>query len=145
MNVSVIRPLKLLRKGDAYTVNSLISTATADELRRASDRYPAWVSGPNLYVGARNPRIMNLALRIVNDAQAANPYDRAKAIERWLRANIAYNESISAPPPTANTVEWVLFDLREGYCTYYATAMIVMLRHLGIPRAPGGRLLAGDF
>ena len=139
MNVSVIRPLKLLRAGDSYTVNSLVSTATADELRRASANYPAWVSGPNLYVGIRNPRVLNLALQIVNEAGAAHPYDRARAIERWLRQNIAYNESISAPPPAVDTVEWVLFDAREGYCTYYATAMIVMLRHLGIP----ARLAAG--
>lgn len=139
MNVSVIRPLKLLRRGDAYTVDSLVSTATADELRRASANYPAWVSGPNLYVGVRNPRVLNLALQIVNEAAASHPYDRAKAIERWLRDNIAYNESISAPPPAVDTVEWVLFDAREGYCTYYATAMIVMLRHLGVP----ARLAAG--
>ena len=139
MNVSVIRPLKLLRRGDSYSVTSLISTATANELRRTSADYPEWVSGPNLYVGVRNPRILNLALQIVNEAGAAHPYDRAKAIERWLRDNIAYNESISAPPPAVDTVEWVLFDAREGYCTYYATSMIVMLRHLGIP----ARLAAG--
>ncbi len=139
MNASVIRPLKLLRRGDQYAVSSLVSAATADDLRRTSSDYPAWVSGPNLYVGVRNARVMNLALRIVNEAQASHPYDRAKAIERWLRANIAYNESISRPPPGVDAVEWILFDLREGYCTYYATAMIVMLRHLGIP----ARLAAG--
>ncbi|MCY3834435.1 MAG: hypothetical protein OXG85_15595 [Chloroflexi bacterium] len=139
MNVSVIRPLKLMRPGESYTVSSLISTATAPELRRTSSDYPGWVSGPNLYVGVRNPRIHNLALEIVNEAAAVHPYDRAKAIEGWLRKNIAYNETISAPPLGVDTVEWVLFDAREGYCTYYATAMIVMLRHLGIP----ARLAAG--
>lgn len=139
MNVSVIRPLRLLRRGETYSVSSLISKATAHELRRTTADYPEWVSGPNLYIGVRNPRVMNLALQIVNQAGASHPYDRAKAIERWLRDNIAYNESISAPPPGVDTVEWVLFDAREGYCTYYATAMIVMLRHLGVP----ARLAAG--
>jgi len=145
MNVSVIRPLKLLRRGDAYTVDSLVSTATADELRRTSADYPAWVSGPNLYVGVRNPRVLNLALQIVNAAGASHPYDRAKAIERWLRDNIAYNESISAPPPGADAVEWVLFDALEGYCTYYATSMIVMLRHLGIPARLAAGFSQGDY
>ena len=139
MNVSVIRPLKVMRAGDAYTVTSLISIATADELRGASTSYPQWVSGANLYVGARNARVNELAETIVNDAGATNPYDKAKAIERWLRLNIEYNEAISAPPPNADTVAWVLFEAREGYCTYYATAMIVMLRQLGIP----ARMAAG--
>lgn len=139
MNVSVIRPLKVMRRGETYTVDSLVSVASATELRRASTEYPEWVSGANLYIGVPNARILELTQRIVNEAGAANPYDRAKAIERWLRRNIAYNESISAPPPNVDTVEWVLFEAREGYCTYYATSMIVMLRHLGIP----ARLAAG--
>ncbi len=139
MNVSVVRPLKLLRQNESYRVSSLVSVASAQELRQASSAYPDWVSGVNLYVGAPNPRVFELASEIVRRAGAANAYDRAKAIERWLRDNIAYNETISAPPAGVDTVEWVLFDAKEGYCTYYATAMIVMLRHLGIP----ARLAAG--
>ncbi len=139
MNVSVVRPLKVMTRGETYRVRSLISAATASDLRSAGTDYPQWVSGPNLYIGQPNARVSNLAEQIVRDADAHNPYDRAKAIERWLRRNIAYSESISAPPPDVDPVEWVLFDVREGYCTYYATAMIVMLRHLGIP----ARLAAG--
>ena len=139
MNVSVVRPLRVMKRGETYTATSLLSVATAHELRGAGTNYPDWVSGANLYVGQPNARILNLSRQIVEDAGADNPYDRAKAIETWLRANIAYNESIPAPPPNVDSVEWVLFDAKEGYCTYYATSMIVMLRHLGIP----ARLAAG--
>ena len=139
MNVSVIRPLKVLKRGAAYNVSSLISIATAADLRSAGSDYPEWVSNPNLYVGQPNGRVLNLAQRIVSEAGAGNPYDQAKAIEQWLRGSITYSETIPAPPPGVDPVEWVLFDLRQGYCTYYATAMIVMLRHLGIP----ARLAAG--
>ncbi|MCY3779156.1 MAG: DUF3488 and transglutaminase-like domain-containing protein [Chloroflexi bacterium] len=139
MNVSVMRPLKVLRRGESYTATSMISTASATQLRRATTDYPAWVSSANLYVGIPNARVLELARHIVGEAKADNPYDRAKAIETWLRQNIEYSESISAPPPNVDTVEWVLFDARQGYCTYYATSMIVMLRHLGIP----ARLAAG--
>lgn len=139
MNVSVVRPLKALRRGESYLATSLVSVATATELRGAPAAYPDWVSSPNLYVGLPNARVLELARSIVSQAQAVNPYDSAKAIEGWLRQNIRYNETIGAPPSDVNTVEWLLFTAREGYCTYYATAMIVMLRHLGIP----ARLAAG--
>ncbi len=139
MNVSVVRPLRVMKRGESYTATSLLSVATAHELRGAGVNYPDWVSGANLYVGQPNARILNLSQRIVQEARADNAYDSAKAIETWLRDNIVYNESIPAPPPNVDTVEWVLFDAKEGYCTYYATSMIVMLRHLGIP----ARLAAG--
>lgn len=139
MNVSVIRPLQVMRQGETYAATSQISIATADELRRAGTDYPEWVSSASLYVGLPNPRVLELAQQIVADADANTPFDRARAIESWLRKNIRYNESISAPPANVDAVEWLLFDAQEGYCTYFATAMIVMLRNLGIP----ARLAAG--
>ena len=145
MNVSVIRPLKVLRKGESYAVNSLISIASANQLRRAPAEYPDWVSSANLYLGIPSARVLDLSRNIVAEADANNPYDKAKAIERWLRENITYNESISAPPQNVDTVEWVLFDAREGYCTYYATSMIVMLRHLGIPARLAAGFSQGEF
>ncbi len=139
MNVSVIRPLQVMRQGETYAVTSQASIATADELRRAGTNYPEWVSSASLYVGLPSARVLELAQQIVAEAEADTPYDRARAIESWLRKNIRYNESISAPPANVDTVEWLLFDVQEGYCTYYATAMIIMLRNLGIP----ARLAAG--
>ncbi len=140
MNVSVIRPLKVLERGDSYTVTSLLTNATAAQLRAAPTTYPEWLSQIYLQV---SPSITNrtaeLARVIVNDANATTPYDRAKAIESWLRSNIVYNETIPQPPADQDPVDWLLFDLREGYCNYYASAMIMMLRTLGIP----ARMAAG--
>ena len=145
MNVSVLRPLRVLKRGETYTAVSLPSTATAHELRGASTDYPEWVRSPNLYIGQPNTRILNLAQQLVSEAGAINPYDQAKAVESWLRRNIAYNETIPAPPPNVDSVEWVLFEARQGYCTYYATAMIVMLRHLGIPARLAAGFSQGEF
>jgi transglutaminase-like putative cysteine protease len=145
MNISVVRPLKVLPRGTIYNATGMISVATADELRTASTVYPEWVTNPNLFVGQPSGRVLSLAQQIVNDMGATNPYDKAKAIERWLRINIKYNESISAPPPNVDPVEWVLFDAREGYCTYYATSMIVMLRGLGIPARMSAGFSQGDY
>ena len=145
MNVSVIRPLQVMRGGETYRVTSQLSSASAENLRRASGSYPDWVSGPNLYIGVPNQRVLELSQRIVAEAGATNAYDQARAIESWLRDNIRYNETISAPPADVDTVEWLLFDAKEGYCTYYATAMIVMLRHLGIPARLAAGFSQGDF
>ncbi len=139
-DVAVIQTRKTLRSGDSYTVTSSISTASASLLRSAGQDYPDWVL--RLYLqGATSvaPRVSELAAQIVAQAGAQTPYDKAKAIERWLRTYIQYNESIPAPPRGSDPIEWFLFDAREGYCNYYASAMILMLRAQGVP----ARMAAG--
>ncbi len=139
-DVSIVRARETLRTGTTYTVTSSMSTATADQLRAAGTAYPDWVLRLYLQgVGNTAPSVQQLAAQIVADAGAATPYDTAKAIERWLRANIQYNEQIPEPPTGADPIQWFLFDLRQGYCNYYATAMVMMLRTQGIP----ARMAAG--
>lgn len=140
VNVSVIRPQQVMRRGDNYLATSLMSTANAFQLRQAGTDYPGWVRDLYLYVSPSiTQRTKDLAIQVVTDAQASNPYDQAKAIERYLRLNITYNETIPAPPNGQDPVDWVLFDYQEGYCNYYASAMIMMLRSLGVP----SRMAAG--
>ena len=146
MNISVIRPQKVLRRGDSYAATSTMSTASAPQLREASTNYPIWVTGPYLQVASSiTPRTIELALQVAADAGATNPYDQAKAIEAYLRRNIVYNESIPRPPANQDPVDWVLFDFKEGYCNYYASAMIVMLRGLGIPARMAAGFSQGQF
>lgn len=140
MNVSVIRPTKVINRGESYTATSLLSAATASQLRAAGTGYPSWVNQLYLYVSPSvTERTYTLARQIVTDAGAVTAYDQTKAIETWLRQNIVYNETIPQPPPGRDPVDWVLFDIRQGYCNYYASAMIMMLRTLGVP----ARLAAG--
>lgn len=77
------------------------------------------------------PRVAELAAEIVA-GQPDRPYDQAVAIERHLRST-GYNLEVPAPPPGRDFVDYFLFDLQEGYCTYHSTAMVVLLRTLGIP------------
>lgn len=133
-DIAIVRARSTLRSGDSYTVTSSVSAASASALRQAGDNYPSWVL--RLYLqGANNvsPRVRTLAAEIVAQAGAQTSYDKAKAIETWLRTYIQYNESIPSPPRGSDPVEWFLFETRQGYCNYYATAMIMMLRSQGIP------------
>lgn len=125
------RALRPFGAKETYEVISLVPVPDVESLRQAGTAYPEWVQRylqlpPNL-----DPRIRRLAERIT--AGARTPYDRAAALEAWLRRNIHYNENIPAPPPGRDGVVYVLFDIRQGYCDYYASAMAVMARALGIP------------
>ncbi len=146
VNPSVTRPLDVLQQGDSYTVTSSISIASAPALRALPPTYPDWVRGIDLQLPPTiSARTRALALQIVQQANAQTPYDKAKAIEQWLRANIKYNETIDNPPDNRDLVDWVLFDYKQGYCTYYASAMIIMLRTMGIPARMGAGFAQGVY
>ncbi len=121
-----------------YTVTGLASRATANQLREAGTSYPTWVTDRYLQLPETvTQRTQDLAGRLSEDA--TNPYDKAIAIQEFLRSTITYNENIAAPPRDQDVVDYVVFDSREGYCEYYASAMAVMLRSQGVPaRVVGG-------
>ncbi len=135
-----------LRRNETYTAISLVSTASPSQLRRAGTDYPEWVTARYLQLPDTLPdRVRSLAQRIT--AMYTTPYDKAVAIERYLR-QITYNEAIEAPPFGVDAVDWFLFERREGYCDYYSSAMAVMLRAVGIPARvargyASGELIAG--
>jgi transglutaminase-like putative cysteine protease len=61
-------------------------------------------------------------------------YTALKSLERHLNDKTVFTYSLDNPPVPANTdiISWLL-QTKRGYCTYYATAMTVMGRMLGIP------------
>ena len=80
----------------------------------------------------------DMPLRVKELAQSItdsyiNDYDRVKAIEQYLSQNYKYTLSPKATPKDRDFVDYFLFDLKQGYCTYYASAMTVLVRSLGIP------------
>jgi transglutaminase-like putative cysteine protease len=144
INPSVIHPLTPLQAGDEYSVLSSISVASAPYLRNTPTDIPTWVRALDLQLPPNvTQRTKALAEQIVQGAGAQTNYDKAKAIEQWLRKNIQYNEAIPNPPRDVDLVDWVLFTEKRAYCTYYASSMIVMLRMLGIPARMGAGFAQG--
>lgn len=122
-----------LRASRVYSVTALVSVADVQSLRQAGMDYPEWVRDRYLQIpNTVTPRTLAQAREIVQQAGATNAYDQAIALQDYLRT-IPYNESIPAPPPGVDPVDYFLFEQREGYCDYYASAMVVMLRYLGVP------------
>ncbi|MEI7772140.1 MAG: transglutaminase domain-containing protein, partial [Chloroflexales bacterium] len=122
-----------LRSGQTYTVTALLSHADVQGLRAAGTGYPGWVRERYLQLpDSVTPRTRDQAAQVVSAAEARTPYDQAIAIQDYLRA-LRYNEQIPGPPAGVEPVDWFLFTQREGYCDYYASSMVVMLRSLGVP------------
>jgi transglutaminase-like putative cysteine protease len=61
------------------------------------------------------------------------PYDKALAIKTYLSRYYRYTLDAEAPPKNIDFVTYFLFKSKEGYCTYFATAMTVLCRMVGIP------------
>ena len=77
-----------------------------------------------------DPLIRNLAEQIT--AGAVGYYAKAAAIEEYLRTHYLY----SLKPGIAadgNQLRHFLFESKKGYCSYFAFAMALMCRSLGIP------------
>jgi transglutaminase-like putative cysteine protease len=122
-----------LRAGGVYTVTTLASIADEQSLRQTNANYPAWVTARYLQLpDTISLRTVEKAQEAVSQAGAVNPYDKAVAIQNYLRT-LPYNQQIQAPPTGQDAVDYFLFDLRQGYCDYYASAMVVMLRSQGVP------------
>lgn len=122
---------------DKYQVETLLTTTGIKRLRTTSSNYPDWIRQRYLTLPPNLPdRVISLALDLTEDAR--NPYDKAAAIETYLRT-IPYSLDIPAPPLGQDVVDYFLFELRQGYCDYYATAMAVMARAAGLP----SRLVVG--
>ncbi|MDQ3856680.1 MAG: DUF3488 and transglutaminase-like domain-containing protein [Chloroflexota bacterium] len=120
-----------LRVGSEYRITSVVADPTTKQLTTAKGQLPAYIEERYVQIPDTVPdRVRRLALDITRGAKTTS--EKADAIESYLRT-MNYREDMPATPPSRDFVDYFLFDLKEGYCTYYASAMAVMLRSLDIP------------
>ena len=121
---------------------------TANKLRAAGTDYPPDVSAlyAQLLPGTAGPETQALLQRIEGESGVSNPYDLARAVERFLRdpANFTYDTDVSDVQCGGRGVAECFVMARRGYCEYYATTMAVMLRLEGIPTRFVEGFLPGD-
>jgi transglutaminase-like putative cysteine protease len=118
------------RMTESYTATSLASTATIERLRRNGAVAPDILINYLVPPKHVDPRVAELAEKI--SAGATNSYDKAAAIEQYLRTRYSYSLQMATTPPP-DPLGYFLFERKEGHCEYFASAMAVMLRTLGIP------------
>lgn len=129
-----------------YTAYSSISIATEQQLRQVPLPDQALDSTNPLYYYP--PSILERYLTIPADLQydeqvrkmarswtsgATSMYDMALQLENHLRTEYRYNQHNDPPPADQDAVAWFLKDERQGFCTFFASAMVMMARMLGIP------------
>ena len=114
-----------------YTAISLVPDVRSDQLETAGDEYPAWVKDRYLQLPDNlPPRVKELAEEVVEGAES--PYDQALLLENYLR-KYDYGLDIPSPPRNRDVVDYFLFESQRGYCDYYASAMVVLARSVGLP------------
>lgn len=128
-----------LQDGDTYTVRAPLFTsddagigALLDFCAAKSDT--GWEDVPEIYTALPDhleESVYDLARKIT--AGVSNPYEKAAAIQNWLRNNCRYTLDVSEHPENIDFVTMFLFQTRKGYCTYFASAMTVLCRMAGLP------------
>lgn len=132
MDIVALQASPYLEAGETYHANAMLANPTIPELQEAGQEYPEWVIEKYLQLPADfSPRIQALAVDITADL--ANPYDQAAAITDYLRANIEYVPVVSFPEGTTDPLEYFLFESKQGFCNYYASSEVLMLRSIGVP------------
>jgi len=112
------------------------------ELREAGTIYPTWARAYEQLPQSLPEAVRQEAWRVIGDA--SNAYDAGSRIEQYLRT-MKYSTHVPVPPADKDWVSFMIFDSKEGYCDYFATAMTVMLRAVGIPARVANGYVTGDY
>jgi len=125
-----------------YQATSNIAQPAPGDLRSADQSYPPEILLDYLQLPRLDPRIPQLAEQIT--ASENNHYDKAVALERYLRSHFGYTLQLSRSVPRDPLANF-LFERRRGHCEYFASAMAVMLRTLQIPSRVVNGFRTGEF
>jgi transglutaminase-like putative cysteine protease len=140
-SMGALEPRDGLDEGDQYTVVSVQGRPGPTTLRNAGTEYPAELPDRYTQLPESTPaRLGEFTTQLT--AEADNPYDTARVIEQWLEANKAY--SLDVDRPGGDVAASFVFEMEAGYCTYFATAMVTMLRTQGVPARFVTGYTAGD-
>ena len=121
----------LVRSGESVLVVGGLNQPGMDALREAGSDYPAQVITRYLQLPANMPaEVKALAEDITAKDETA--MDKAISITNYLRSTYKYQDYVDIPEED-DPLEWFLFKGREGFCNYFASAEVIMLRSLGIP------------
>jgi len=127
---------------NTYEATSNVAAASPQQLRTAASEYPPTLKNDLQIPAGLDPRIRPLAEQITSSA--GNNYDKAIALEQYLRTHFTYSlrlPRVVEPDPLAN----FLFERKQGHCEYFASALAIMLRTVAIPARVVNGFRTGEF
>jgi len=104
---------------------------------------PPQILATYLQLQSNDPRIAELAKRVT--AGAPNRFAKAQAVQNYLRSNYGYSLVLRGTPNSKDPIATFLFDIRKGHCEYFASAMTILLRQLGIPSRLVNGFRTGEY
>jgi transglutaminase-like putative cysteine protease len=140
-------------EGDSYKVLSEIPQPTAAQLRGAGSDYSPAIEQKFLQLPDDTPPVVHeTAQKVLRKYDPKTPYDRARAVERYLiyDGGFVYNLDVSYRRAD-KAIEEFLGDSKEGFCTQFSTSMALILRDMGVPSrvvygsTPGEEVSPGEY
>lgn len=134
-----------LEANHIVTLRSFVSLASDDDLRAASTDYDRFITDHYLQLPETLPeRVREKAIELTADADT--PFDKALAIQEYLRSDVfIYSQDIEAPPLGADGVDHFLFETKTGYSDYFGSSMTVLLREAGVPARMAAGYAPGQY
>ena len=133
-----------IEQGEPYTVTSQVRETkgpfalTSNELAASGYNYPSWVKSRYLDIrpGSIGDLTVQTAHTIYNGLplNQRDPYHVAVAVQDYLysKGGFTYTTDLTGLCGATQRVDCFL-TIKKGYCEYFASAMVMMLRELGVP------------
>lgn len=125
-----------------YTVASIQHSLSNEDRQGNLSNYPAEATRRFLQLPSLSPKLADLVRVVTRDV--TTPYEMTIAIKQHLLSSYAYSLDVGSIL-SASPLEDFLFTRKTGYCEHYATAMVVMLRTIGIPARLVTGFLPGEW
>jgi transglutaminase-like putative cysteine protease len=125
-----LSPAEPLSANDTYAVTSERPVVDPETLNESGTEYPDGVEERYTQLPDSTPdRVGEYTEELT--AEAETPYETATIVEEHLREEWEY--SLDVESPDGDITDQFLFEMDEAYCTYFATAMVTMLRSQDVP------------
>ena len=145
--VSVV-DYSLVRTDETVEIMGGFNSISLQALKTEMDDYPSWIMEKYLQLPDDLPHEVR---QLANDLTEyrKTKIDKTLAIIDYLRTSYRYKDTVNIPQGE-DPIAWFLFSGREGFCNYYSTSAVLLLRSAGIPArmvvgyAQGERMDSGN-